>query len=151
MTIARLVPLVILAAFGFYLTQAVKLPLGTVAKPGAGFYPVAVAVFACVVALVAGARVFLSPPAVRPEAPSGGTTDPARRRRVAGAVGALAAFCLTLPWIGYPIAAFGFVSVVLWGLGGRWQAALLTGALGSAGSYYLFGVLLDVPLPRGPW
>jgi putative tricarboxylic transport membrane protein len=148
--VARLVPLVILVASGFYLTQAMKLPLGTAAKPGAGFYPVAVAVFACVVALVAGARVFLSPQPVRPEAPSG-ATDPARRRRVAGAVGALAAFCLTLPWIGYPIAAFGFVSVVLWGLGGRWQAALLTAALGSAGSYYLFGVLLDVPLPRGPW
>ncbi len=148
--VARLVPLVILGVFGFYLTQAMKLPLGTVAKPGAGFYPLAVAVFACVVALVAGARVFLSPQAVRLEAPSG-PTDSARRRRVGGAVGALAAFCLTLPWIGYPIAAFGFVSVVLWGLGGRWQAALLTGALASAGSYYLFGVLLDVPLPRGPW
>ena len=148
--VARLVPLVILVASGFYLTQAMKLPLGTVAKPGAGFYPLAVAVFACVVALVAGARAFLSPQAVRPEAPSG-VTDPARRRRVAGAVGALAAFCLTLPWIGYPIAAFGFVSVVLWGLGGRWQAALLTGALGSAGSYYLFAVLLGVPLPRWPW
>jgi Tripartite tricarboxylate transporter TctB family len=148
--VARLVPLVILAAFGFYLTQAMKLPLGTAAKPGAGFFPVAVAVFACVVALVAGARVFLLPQAVQPEAPSG-ATDPARRRRVAGAVAALAAFCLTLPWIGYPIAAFGFVSVVLWGLGGRWQAALLTGALSSAGSYYLFGVLLDVPLPRWPW
>ena len=37
--VARLVPLVILAAFGFYLTQAMKLPLGTAAKPGAGFYP----------------------------------------------------------------------------------------------------------------
>lgn len=148
--VARLVPLVILVASGFYLTQAVKLPLGTVAKPGAGFYPAAVAVFACVVALVAGGRAFLSPQAVRPAA-SAGATDPARRRRVAGAVGALAAFCLTLPWIGYPIAAFGFVSVVLWGLGGRWQAALLTGALSSAGSYYLFGVLLGVPLPRGPW
>ena len=150
MTVARLVPLVILVASGFYLTQAMKLPLGTVAKPGAGFYPVAGAVFACVVALVAGARVFLSQQAVRPEAPSG-VTDPARRRRVAGAVGALAAFCLPLPWIGYPIAAFGFVSVVLWGLGGRWQAALLTGALGSAGSYSLFAVLLGVPLPRWPW
>ena len=150
MTVARLVPLVILVASGFYLTQAMKLPLGTVAKPGAGFYPLAVAVFACVVALVAGARAFLSPQAVRPEAPSG-VTDPARRRRVAGAVGALAAFCLTLPWIGYPIAAFGFVSVVLWGLGGRWRAALLTGVLGSAVSYYLFAVLLGVPLPRWPW
>ena len=147
---ARLVPLVILVASGIYLTQAMKLPLGTAAKPGAGFYPVAVAVFACVVALVAGARAFLSPQAVLAEEISE-AADPARGRRVAGAVGALVAFCLTLPWIGYPIAAFGFVSVVLWGLGGRWQAALLTGALSSAGSYYLFGVLLDVPLPRGPW
>lgn len=147
---ARLVPLVILVAFGFYLAQAMKLPLGTAAKPGAGFFPVAVAVFACVVALVAGARVFLSPRAVRPESPSE-TMDPVQRRRVAGAVGALVAFCLTLPWIGYPLAAFGFVSVVLWGLGGRWQVALLTGALSSAGSYYLFGILLDVPLPRWPW
>ena len=150
MTVARLVPLVILVASGFYLTQAIKLPLGTAAQPGAGFYPVAVALFACVVGLVASARVFLSPQAVRAAAPSG-ATDAARRRRVAGAVGALAAFCLTLPWIGYPIAAFGFVSVVLWGLGGRWQAALLTGALGSAVSYYLFAVLLGVPLPRGLW
>lgn len=150
MTVARLVPLVILAASGFYLTQAVNLPLGTAAKPGAGFYPLAVAVFACAVALVASAQAFLSPQAAPAEKPSG-ATDPARRRRVAGAVGALVAFCLTLPWIGYPIAAFGFVSVVLWGLGGRWQAALLTGALSSAGSQYLFAVLLGVPLPRGPW
>ena len=150
MVAARLVPLVVLVASGLYLTQALKLPLGTAAKPGAGFFPVAVAVFACVVALVAGARAFLSPQAGRPESPAG-ATDPVQRRRVAGAVGALVAFCLTLPWIGYPLAAFGFVSVVLWGLGGRWQAALLTGALSSAGSYYLFGILLDVPLPRWPW
>jgi hypothetical protein len=149
-TVARLVPLAVLIASGLYLTQAMKLPLGTAAKPGAGFYPVAVAVFACVVALVASARAFLAPPAARsaalPEA-----TDPVRRRRVAGAVGALVVFCLALPWIGYPIAAFGFVAVVLWGLGGRWTAALLTGVLSSAGSYYLFAVLLGVPLPRGPW
>ena len=147
---ARLVPLVVLVASGLYLTQALKLPLGTAAKPGAGFYPVIVAVFACVVALVASARAFVSPQGVRAEAPSG-ATDPAQRRRVWGAVAALAGFCLALPWIGYLIAAFAFVSVVLWGLGGRWQAALLTGALGSAGSYYLFGVLLGVPLPEWPW
>ena len=76
---ARLVPLVTLVVSGFYLTQAMKLSLGTVGKPGAGFYPVAVGVFACVVALVASARAFLSPPGVRPEAPSE-PIDPARRR-----------------------------------------------------------------------
>ena len=148
--VARLVPLVILVAAGIYLMEALRLPLGTAARPGAGFYPVTVAVFACLVALVASARAFRSPPAVRAEA-SASPADPAQRRRVVGAVGALVAFCLTLPWIGYPIGAFGFVSVVLWGLGGRWQAALLTGLLSAAGSYYLFAILLGVPLPRGPW
>ena len=148
--VARLVPLVTLVLSAFYLTQAINLPFGTAAKPGAGFYPVIVAVFACVVALVASARAFLSPQGVRAEAPAE-AIDPARRRRVGGAVVALAAFCVTLPWIGYPVASFGFVSVVLWGLGGRWQAALLTGALSSAGSYYLFAVLLGVPLPVWPW
>ena len=64
---------------------------------------------------------------------------------------ALVAFCLALPWIGYPVAALAFVTVILRYLGGRWTPALLTGALSSAGSYVLFAVLLDVPLPRGPW
>lgn len=148
--VARLLPLVILAAAGFYLMQAMMLPMGAAARPGPGFYPVAVAVFACVVALVAVARAFLASPPARVETVAA-TADPVRRRRVIGAVGALTAFCLALPWIGYPIAAFGFVSVVLWGLGGRWQAALLTGALSAAASYYLFAGLLGVPLPRGPW
>jgi hypothetical protein len=58
---------------------------------------------------------------------------------------------LALPWVGYPAAAFAFVAVVLRYLGARWPAALLTGALSAAGSYALFAVLLDVPLPRGPW
>lgn len=148
--IVRLVPLVILAASGFYLAQAVTLPRGSAARPGPGWYPVAVGVFACVVALVAVAQAFRSPPPGRGAA-SAGATDPGRSRRVAGAMGALAAFCLALPWIGYPLAAFGFVTIVLWGLGGRWPAALLTGALSAAASHYLFAVLLGVPLPRGTW
>jgi hypothetical protein len=64
---------------------------------------------------------------------------------------ALVAFCLVLPWVGYPAAAFAFVTVVLRYLGSRWTTALLTGALSAAGSYVLFAVLLDVPLPRGLW
>ena len=58
---------------------------------------------------------------------------------------------LVLPWIGYPAAAFAFVTVVLRYLGARWTIALLTGVLSSAGSHLLFAVALDVPLPHGPW
>jgi hypothetical protein len=146
---ARVLPLAVLAAAGFYLMQALALPLGTAARPGAGFYPTAVAVFACVVGLVATARAFLEPRAARaaaaePEAPGG-------RRRVALTAAALVGFCLVMPWVGYPIAAGAFVLATLRGLGSRWSAAIVTGVLSAIGSHYLFAVLLDVPLPRGPW
>jgi hypothetical protein len=144
--LARAVPLVLLVTAGVYLTLALGLPFGAAARPGAGFYPVIVAVFAIVVALAATASAF------RGASGAGGLQlDAASRRRVVISVVALVAFCLALPWVGYPAAAFAFVTVVLRYLGGRWPTALLTGALSSAGSYALFAVLLDVPLPRGPW
>ena len=144
--LARAVPLVLLVAAGVYLTLALRLPFGAAARPGAGFYPVFVAVFAIVVALAATASAFRG--AQRAEAVA---LDAAARRRVVISVVALVAFCLALPWIGYPVAALAFVTVILRYLGGRWTTALLTGVLSSAGSYVLFAVLLDVPLPRGPW
>ena len=143
----RVVPLVLLAAGGVYLTLALRLPFGVVARPGAGFYPVIVAVFAIVVALAATGSAFRRAPHSEAAAELGA----AARRRVRISVAALAAFCLALPWVGYPAAAFAFVAIVLHYLGARWTTALLTGVLSSAGSYALFVALLDVPLPRGPW
>lgn len=146
--LARAVPLVLLASAGVYLTLALRLPFGAAARPGAGFYPVIVGVFAIVVALAATASAFRRAPPAETDAVG---LDAAARRRVVISVVALAAFCLMLPWVGYPAAAFAFVTVVLRYLGGRWATALLTGVLSSAGSYGLFAVLLDVPLPSGPW
>jgi len=144
--LARAVPLVLLVVAGIYLALAVRLPFGTAARPGAGFYPVIIAVFAVVVALTATASAFR-----RARGAEAVELAPASRRRVAISVAALVVFCLMLPWVGYPAAAFGFVAVVLRYLGARWTTALLTGGLSSAGSYGIFAVLLDVPLPRGPW
>ena len=146
--LARAVPLVLLLAAGVYLALALRLPFGAAARPGAGFYPVIVAVFALIVALAATAGAFRRAPGAEADAVD---LDAAARRRVVISVVALVAFCLALPWVGYPAAAFAFVTVVLHYLGARWATALLTGALSSAGSYGLFAVLLDVPLPRGPW
>jgi putative tricarboxylic transport membrane protein len=146
--LARGVPLVLLIAAGVYLILALRLPFGAAARPGAGFYPVIVAVFAIAVALAATLDAFRRPPSV---ATGGVALAPAARRRVVISVAALAGFCLALPWVGYPVAACAFVLLVLWYLGARWTTALLTGVLSSAGSYGLFAILLDVPLPRGPW
>jgi putative tricarboxylic transport membrane protein len=147
--LARAVPLVLLVAAGVYLTLALRLPFGAAERPGAGFYPVIVAVFALVVALAATASAFRGLPGA--DGAAAAKLDAASRRRVVISVVALAAFCLVLPWVGYPASAFAFVAVVLRYLGARWTTALLTGALSSAASYGLFAVLLDVPLPRGPW
>jgi putative tricarboxylic transport membrane protein len=144
--LARAVPLVLLVAAAVYLILALQLPFGMAARPGAGFYPVIVAVFAVVVALAATASAFRGVQ----EATAIGL-EAAPRRRVVMSVVSLVVFCLVLPWVGYPVAAFAFVTVVLRYLGGRWTSALLTGALASAGSYGLFAVLLNVPLPRGLW
>lgn len=146
----RIVALAVVAGGGFYLSQALALPFGTPARPGAAFFPVAVAVVACVVGLVATARAFLAVPVARtPRVAEPG--DAEARGRVISTVVVLVAFCLLLPWVGYPVAAFGFVVALLQRLGGGWRAAVATAAVSAAGSYYLFAVLLDVPLPRGPW
>ncbi len=63
--------------------------------------------------------------------------------------GLLIGFCLLLPWIGYSLAALLFTGLLLRGLGARWSAAAAIAAVSALGSYYVFGVLLGVPLPRG--
>ena len=148
---ARALPLFILLLAGAYLSQALQLPFGSTARPGAGFYPVLVAVFACVVALVASLKAWRAPLAAHTTLEDDAPDGPARRRRVADTVGALAAFALALPWVGYPVIAFVFVTFVLRRLGTTWLTAAVMGVLAAAASYGLFAILLDVPLPRGFW
>lgn len=152
--------LVALAAV--YLWLATRLPMGTMAAPGAGFFPVAVGAFLCAVGLGLLLRLLLRPRSRQPVAPTalaaaGEAQDPemaaapaGARRRLAVTAAALAGFCLGLPWLGYPVAAFGFVLLLLRELGGaRWSRAALAALASAALSYYLFAVLLGVPLPRG--
>ena len=145
----RVVGLVVVVVAGTYLTLALALPYGTTARPGAGFFPRLVGIFACVVGVVACVQAFRAPvraPAARERAP-----DAAARNRALSTVVVLIAFCVLMPWIGYPLVAFGFVTVLLQRLGTAWRSAALTGVITAAVSFWVFGVLLDVPLPRGPW
>lgn len=145
----RTVGLVVVTIAGAYLTMALALPYGTMARPGAGFFPTVVGVFACVVGVAMTARAFRAPvlaPAGHGEAP-----DAAARARAVSTVLLLIAFCTLMPWIGYPLVAFAFVTVLLKRLGSAWRMAIITGLLTAVVSFYAFGVVLDVPLPRGPW
>jgi hypothetical protein len=145
----RLVALVMLVVSAIYLTQALRMPLGAAARPGPGFYPVAVGAFACGVALVITAIAFRR--SARGEALEAPEAAAADRQHVWLAVAILAGFCLLLPWIGYPLAALLFVGVLLRELGAGWRGALLAALISAEGSYYLFAILLGVTLPRGLW
>ena len=145
----RLVGLVMLVVSGLYLSQALRMPVGSAARPGAGFYPLAVGAFACVVALVVVGLAFGRRPAA--EAAEASEDVPGARMHVGLTIATLAGFCLLLPWIGYPLAALLFVAALLRQLGTAWRGALLAAVISAEGSYYVFAILLGVSLPRGLW
>jgi hypothetical protein len=153
----RLVALTLLAAIGVYLAAAWLLPRGTVERPGPGFYPVVVGVFGAVVALTWVLGTLRRPAALPAESGAPGdlvtATGPAlgrpARLRVIATATLLVAFCLGLSRVGYPLAALVFVALALRGMGARWLPAILMALVSAGVSYYVFGVLLGVPLPSG--
>ncbi len=143
--IERLLALAVLVASGVYLANALPLPQGTAAQPGPGFFPLAVGVFGTTVALAWVASAFRRAPAAAGPI----TTTAESRGRVAITAVLLAGFCLLLPWVGYPLVAFLFTGLMLHGLGARLTTALVIALVSAATSYYVFAVLLGVPLPSG--
>jgi putative tricarboxylic transport membrane protein len=141
----RLVALAVVAASGAYLLSGLALPLGTTAKPGPGFFPLAIGAFGAIMALVWTAAAFRRAPAAAAEP----TTPADARGRVLATAAALIGFCFLLRWVGYPVAALVFMTLLLRWLGAGWRGAVVTGIASAAVSYYLFGVLLNVPLPHG--
>lgn len=143
----RALALASLTGSGLYLWGALAFPFGTAARPGPGFFPAAVGVFLCLVAAAFVARALQRQAILTvPAAPVARDA----RARVATTTAGLAGFCLLLPWTGYPLAALLFVALLLRRLGGaRWARALVAAAASAALSYYVFAVLLGVPLPRG--
>ncbi len=142
--IERLLALALLGASVVYVANALPMPLGTAARPGAGFFPLGVGVFGTAVALAWVFSAFRAPVTIGAHAApvDGG-------RRVLAAAGALVGFCVLLSWVGYPLAAFGFVTFLLRSLGSGWRAAIALGLGSTVVSYYFFAVLLGVPMPRG--
>jgi putative tricarboxylic transport membrane protein len=143
--IGRLLALAVLATSVVYLASAWPLPIGTLARPGPGFYPLAVALFGTFVALAWVVNAFRHAPA----ASSAASLERSSRTRVGATGGLLVGFCLLLPWTGYLVASLLFTGLMLRGLGAGWLTALLVGLGTALVSYYVFATLLGVPLPGG--
>jgi hypothetical protein len=78
---------------------------------------------------------------------------PKRFPLIVGLFALFGAYAAALPYLGFRVATFGFVTVTQWVLSGkharRLPGAVLTGALTSFLTYLIFEAYLKVLLPRG--
>ena len=132
------------AAFSLYvLYECRRLPFGTLAEPGPGAFPalIALALLVCSIAVALG----------RERTPLAHVRW-TEWRHAAGVLGTLAFMALALERLGYRITMFAAL-FVLAALVERkhWIAAVLFAGVFAAGTHFLFGTLLRVPLPAGPF
>lgn len=143
-----IVSLCFLILGGAYLVKSIELPMGSAARPGAGFYPLLVAI-----TMVSLSLVLLSQ-ALKPKTAQQENEEPfpqgKDRQRVMAVAMALIFFVILLRPLGYAIGSAALMGAVLRILGLRsWRKIFLISILTAAVSYWLFSFVLGVPLPRG--
>jgi putative tricarboxylic transport membrane protein len=144
----------VLVATGFffllaalYLAQALYYPWGTAAQPGPAVYLVSVGVLALVGALGTAVEALVKRPQESVEWPS-----VQGRWRVLTILGASAIYVVTLPVLGQPVCGTLLTLVVLQVMALRgWIFKIGVSLVVGLGSFYLFSVVLGVPLPAGRW
>ncbi len=125
--------------------------LGTLAEPGAGFFPFwgGVLVASCSAAIIAiaffrlraGWRIDGPPPLAVPNWP-----------KAVMCVFALLAYAAMLPWLGFAIGTFlTMLALSRFDPRTSWRGSFVIAGLGAAGFWLLFVRLLGVNLPRSPW
>jgi hypothetical protein len=129
-----------------YLALTFRLPFGTLAKPGAGLFPL-VAVMTLLIASVLALREgWAMPKDLEVEFPAGED----RRRLLLLGLG-LIAYVALLPWLGQLVCSallcIGLIRMLSDSL--SWPRVVVAGLLMSVLLYAVFVVALKVPMPRG--
>ncbi len=134
------------ALSAFYLTNAIGISRGTLARPGPGIFPLIVGILLTALALVIALRGTPSGEGGDNRFPRGGDA-----RRVLGVIGSLAFYVVALPVLGHPVSSGVFFAATLMVMGvGSWKLGAVGGVLAAMLSWYLFAVLFQVPLPLAP-
>ena len=130
-----------------YLAEAMRYPRGTMAQPGPGLFPLAVGALMLIAALGTGLEARSRKTWEEMDWPRG-----LDALRVLGVLAASLGYVLLLPHLGHPVAGTLVTLAVLQMMQFRgWVVRLTLSLVIGLGSYYLFAVLLGVPLPTGIW
>jgi putative tricarboxylic transport membrane protein len=128
-----------------YIATSFDYPKGTAAQPGPGFYPLLVGIMWLLSSVAVGLEARAKNKVDKVELPQG-----AGFWRLTTIIGALLFYIILLDVLGHVIVGAVLILLVLQAMGGlRWPLRIALAVLLTIGSYYLFDVLFDVPLPRG--
>jgi putative tricarboxylic transport membrane protein len=128
-----------------YLIGAIGYPRGTMDQPGPGIYTLFVGSLLVIASIGSIVTDLLKPPRGKLILPKGRELG-----RVLIVTGASVAYVLLLPYAGHLLSAIMLVFFVLHTMGlTSWPMKIGFTIAIALGSYYLFDILLMVPLPRG--
>jgi len=130
----------------FFLVNATALPRGTLLTPGAGVFPLLIGTALTILSLVMAIRASVSVERGESPFPRGRVAC-----HVAGVFGSLVFYTIALSFLGHPVSSgicFGAILRIM-GLR-RWNRILPGACVAALVSWYLFGVLLELPLPLLP-
>jgi hypothetical protein len=138
---------VVLVVFGIVaVEEAAKLRVGSIVRPGPGFFPLALAAAFTVVCLVLAIGAFRSRRAPATAPASLGWT------KIAATMAALFVYAVVLERVGFVVATFALLLFFFKALERqRWSVALAGSIVTACVTYLVFKVWLHVQLPAGPW
>lgn len=138
-----------LAAFAlFAVLQSTRLQVGSVWRPGPGFFPLLLAAALALVAVMIAVRAWRSRARTAVADGGGGGVD---ARRLLLTIGAFAAYVLLFERLGFLLASGALLAFLFGALGRyRWPFALAGGAIVAVAAYVVFDYWLAVRLPPGP-
>ena len=126
---------------------SVKYPVGGIANPGPGLYPLGLGLLLMFLSLVLLAQDLK---AGRSKGGVAGLTVSGKLKKVGYVIGVLIAAIFVFEWAGYLVTIFAFMFLLaLAGGVQRWKKGLVISILTVGGVYVVFVVLLEQELPHG--
>ena len=138
---------VVLVVFGVVaVEEARKLRIGSVVRPGPGFFPLVLAAAFTLVCVAMAVAAFRSPDR------GDGQASSLRWPKIAVTAGALFVYALLLERVGFVLSTFALLLFFFRGLERqRWIVALAGSIVTACVTYLVFKVWLHVQLPPAPW